>query len=91
MVSMNAPWSGTRALVTGGSGFLGRVVVEKLKRRGADVVAIMYGTNQKSSGNRFNQAPPEDTAVTGPYGLYNIAGTASMALRRVRVAPIEAP
>ena len=39
MVSMNAPWSGTRALVTGGSGFLGRVVVDKLRRRGADVVA----------------------------------------------------
>ena len=36
---MNAPWSGTRALVTGGSGFLGRVVVDKLRRRGADVVA----------------------------------------------------
>ncbi len=39
MVSMNAPWSGTRALVTGGSGFLGRVVVDKLRRRGADVIA----------------------------------------------------
>ena len=35
---MNAPWPGTRALVTGGSGFVGRVVVDKLRRRGADVV-----------------------------------------------------
>ena len=34
---MNAPWSTGRALVTGGSGFLGRVVVDKLRRRGADV------------------------------------------------------
>ena len=48
----------------------------------ANVVAIMYGTNQKSAGNRFNQASAEDTAVTSPYGLFNIAGTASMALRR---------
>jgi len=39
MASMNAPWSGTRMLVTGGSGFVGRVVVDKLRRRGADVVA----------------------------------------------------
>jgi GDP-L-fucose synthase len=39
MGSMNAPWSGTRTLVTGGSGFVGRVVVDKLRRRGADVVA----------------------------------------------------
>jgi GDP-L-fucose synthase len=39
MATMNAPWSGTRMLVTGGSGFVGRVVVDKLRRRGADVVA----------------------------------------------------
>jgi GDP-L-fucose synthase len=32
-------WSGRRVLVTGGSGFLGRVVVAKLRSRGADVVA----------------------------------------------------
>jgi len=35
---MNAPWPGTRALVTGGSGFVGRFVVDKLRRRGADVI-----------------------------------------------------
>jgi GDP-L-fucose synthase len=32
-------WPGRRVLVTGGSGFLGRVVVSKLRQRGADVVA----------------------------------------------------
>ena len=44
----------------------------------ADVVACMYGTNQKSGGNRFNAA----SDYTAAYGLFNIAGTASMALRR---------
>lgn len=32
-------WRGTKVVVTGGSGFLGRVVVQKLRDRGADVVA----------------------------------------------------
>jgi GDP-L-fucose synthase len=32
-------WQDRRVLVTGGSGFLGRVVVERLRERGADVVA----------------------------------------------------
>jgi GDP-L-fucose synthase len=32
-------WPGRRVLVTGGSGFLGRVVVAKLQQRGADVIA----------------------------------------------------
>jgi GDP-L-fucose synthase len=32
-------WTGRRVLVTGGSGFLGRVVVAKLRARGADVTA----------------------------------------------------
>lgn len=44
----------------------------------ADVVACMYGTNQKTGGNRFNAAGD----YTAAYGLFNIAGTASMALRR---------
>jgi len=40
MVAMATPfWSDRRVLVTGGSGFLGRVVVRKLRERGADVVA----------------------------------------------------
>ena len=36
---MSAYWPGRKVLVTGGSGFVGRVVVHKLKERGADVVA----------------------------------------------------
>jgi GDP-L-fucose synthase len=36
---MTAFWQGRRVLVTGGSGFLGRVVVAKLRERGADVAA----------------------------------------------------
>jgi GDP-L-fucose synthase len=36
---MNAYWPGRKVLVTGGSGFVGRVVVHKLKERGAEVVA----------------------------------------------------
>src|SRR5204863_4077177 len=37
--AMNTSWAGRRVLVTGGSGFLGRVVVAKLRQRDADVVA----------------------------------------------------
>jgi len=33
-------WNGTRALVTGGRGFLGSHVVARLSQRGADVVAV---------------------------------------------------
>ena len=39
MVVMSDFWSGRRVLVTGGSGFLGRVVVRRLQESGADVVA----------------------------------------------------
>ena len=39
MVVMSDFWSGRRVLVTGGSGFLGRVVVRRLHESGADVVA----------------------------------------------------
>src|SRR6478735_5785583 len=35
---MSASWQDRRVVVTGGSGFLGRVVVTKLAERGADVV-----------------------------------------------------
>lgn len=40
---MSEFWAGRRVLVTGGSGFLGRVVVARLIDRGADVVAPRSG------------------------------------------------
>ena len=36
---MSAFWDGRKILVTGGSGFLGRVVVARMAERGAEVVA----------------------------------------------------
>jgi GDP-L-fucose synthase len=39
MEGMSDFWAGRRVLVTGGSGFLGRVVVRRLRESGADVVA----------------------------------------------------
>ncbi len=38
--SKPSPWSGQRIVVTGGAGFLGRVVVEKLRARGASEVSV---------------------------------------------------
>ena len=39
MDSMSGFWQGRRVVVTGGHGFLGRVVVDRLRRAGADVSA----------------------------------------------------
>ncbi len=44
----------------------------------ADVVACVYGTNQRSNRNRF-AGGREDSAA---YGFFNIAGPAAMAFRR---------
>src|SRR3954447_24836931 len=38
-IDVSAFWDGRKVLVTGGSGFLGRIVVARLAERGADVVA----------------------------------------------------
>jgi GDP-L-fucose synthase len=35
---MNSQWTGKTVVVTGGSGFLGRVVVDRLRQQGADVM-----------------------------------------------------
>lgn len=47
----------------------------------ASVVAIVYGTNQRSAGNRFTTplGRQDDASV---YGFLNVAGPAAMAFRR---------
>jgi GDP-L-fucose synthase len=60
---MTLTWSGTRTLVTGGSGFLGRVVVAKLRAGGADVVAPPSSafdlTDAAAADALFAEAQPE--------------------------------
>lgn len=50
----------------------------------ASTVAIMYGTNQRTSGHRFTapQGSGETADLLAPYGFFNIAGPAAMAFRR---------
>jgi len=38
--SISSPFSGARIVVTGGAGFLGSIVVEKLRQRGADEILV---------------------------------------------------
>lgn len=47
----------------------------------ADVVACLYGTNQRTSRNRFAQAP-EAPDYAAAHGFLNVAGPAAMLLRR---------
>src|SRR5438309_453694 len=44
----------------------------------ADTVACIYGTSQRSQGNRFDQAGGDAAA----YGAFNIAGQAALSLQR---------
>jgi acetyl-CoA acetyltransferase len=49
----------------------------------ASTVAIMYGTNQRSSRQRFAAvADGAERELLAPYGFLNIAGPAALALRR---------
>jgi acetyl-CoA acetyltransferase len=49
----------------------------------ATTVAILYGTNQRSAGQRFTAvADGADRELLAPYGFLNIAGPAALALRR---------
>ena len=52
---MSTFWPGRRVLVTGGSGFLGRVVVTKLTERGADVVAPRRAEFDLTDADAVNQ------------------------------------
>jgi GDP-L-fucose synthase len=60
---MTLTWPGTRTLVTGGSGFLGRVVAAKLRARGADVLAPTSAdfdlTDADAADALFAEADPE--------------------------------
>lgn len=47
----------------------------------ATTVALMYGTNQRSAGNRFAEAAGDEDFLV-PYGYFNIAGPAALAFRR---------
>jgi GDP-L-fucose synthase len=66
---MTSFWPGRRVLVTGGSGFLGRVVVAKLCERGADVVA------PRSSAYDFTDPAASDAAfrATTPSVVVHLA------------------
>jgi acetyl-CoA acetyltransferase len=49
----------------------------------ATTVALMYGTNQRSSGERFTAvADGADRELLAPYGFMNIAGPAALAFTR---------
>lgn len=48
----------------------------------ATTVAIMYGTNQRTCGNRFTGAAGSGAVATEAHGFFNIAGPAAMAFAR---------
>lgn len=50
----------------------------------ADTIALMYGTNQRSAGNRFTVIPGSDMlgSLARPYGFINVAGPAALAFQR---------
>ena len=83
----SAFWSGRRVLVTGGSGFLGRVVTAKLRDRGATVIAPRSRdcdlTDPAETESLFAAERPEQlihlAARVGGIG-YNMAEPASLYL-----------
>ena len=48
----------------------------------ASTVALTYGTNQRTSGHRFEATAGDSGGPHEPYGFFNIAGPAAMAFRR---------
>ena len=48
----------------------------------AETVAIMYGTNQRTSGHRFASGAGAGSGLYEPHGFANIAGPAAMAFQR---------
>jgi acetyl-CoA acetyltransferase len=48
----------------------------------ASTVALIYGTNQRSAGNRFREPAGSGSEAVNAHGFFNIAGPAAMAFRR---------
>ncbi|MPZ62020.1 MAG: hypothetical protein GEU93_12155 [Propionibacteriales bacterium] len=48
----------------------------------ADTIAILYGTNQRTAGNRFATGAGAGSALYEPHGFVNIAGPAALAFQR---------
>jgi acetyl-CoA acetyltransferase len=48
----------------------------------ATTIALLYSTDQRSGGNRFQSAAGRGNDLTESYGFFNIAGPAAMAFRR---------
>ncbi len=63
IASVSSFWSAKRVLVTGGSGFLGRVVTAKLVARGAEVIAPRSAefdlTDAAAADRLFTEAAPD--------------------------------
>jgi GDP-L-fucose synthase len=87
---VNAFWAGKRVLVTGGSGFLGRVVCAKLRERGADVIAPRSAefdlTDPAATERLFSASQPQLVihlaARVGGIG-FNMAEPASLYLQNL--------
>jgi acetyl-CoA acetyltransferase len=79
LIGLNPRYSAT--LDYGTCNFSLHLAVMALEAGLASTVAIMYGTNQRSSGNRFRTTPgAEDFGA--PYGFFNVAGPAALAFAR---------
>lgn len=50
----------------------------------ASTVAIVYGTNQRSAGERFSTGAGAEGGLVEPFGFQNIAGQAAMVFQRHR-------
>jgi acetyl-CoA acetyltransferase len=79
MIGLNPAFSAT--LDYGTCNFSLHLAMMALESGLASTIAIMYGTNQRSSGNRFRATPgAEDFGA--PYGFFNVAGPAALAFAR---------
>lgn len=79
MAGINPAYSAT--LDYGTCNFSLHVAVMAIAAGMAETVAIMYGTNQRTAGNRF-AAASVDAGITEPYGFFNVATIAALAFRR---------